>query len=36
MKCLKKQSTEFNEAGVYALIQKWNIAIVRNVDYVEK
>ena len=31
-----EQTTEFYEAGIYALIQKWNIAIERNGDYVEK
>ena len=32
----KEQSTEFYEAGIHALIQRWNIAIERNGDYVEK
>ena len=36
MKLLKEQPTEFYEAGIYALIQKWNVAIERNGDYVEK
>ena len=36
MKCLKQQSTKFYEAGIHTLIRKWNIAIGRNVDYVEK
>ena len=35
-KWLKEQPTEFNEAGIYALIRRWNIAIERNDDYVEK
>ena len=34
-KSLKEQSTEY-EAGIHALIQRWNIAIERNGDYVEK
>ena len=29
-------STEFYEAGIHALIQKWNIANERNGDNVEK
>ena len=36
MKWLKEQSTEFYEAGIDALIQRWNIDIERNSDYVEK
>ena len=36
MKRLKEQSTEFYEAGIYVLIQRWNIAIEKNGDYVEK
>ena len=32
MKWLKEQSTEFYEARIHALIQKWNIAIERNSD----
>ena len=35
VKWLKEQSTEFYEAGIHALIQRWNIAIERNGDYVE-
>ena len=36
MKWLKEQSTEFHEAGIYAFIRRWNIAIERNCDYVQK
>ena len=36
MKWLKEKSTEFYKAEIYALIRKWNIAIERNADYVEK
>ena len=36
MKWLKEQSTECYEAGIHTLIQRWNIAIKRNGDYVEK
>ena len=36
MKWLKEQSTEFQEAEIYAIIQRWNMAIERNSDYVEK
>ena len=36
MKWLKEQSTEFYEAGIYALIHRWNITIERNGDIVEK
>ena len=32
----KKQSTEFYEVEIYALIRRCNIAIERNGDYVEK
>ena len=32
----EEQSTEFYRAGIYALIRRWNIAIERNVAYVEK
>ncbi len=32
MKCLKEQSTEFYEAGIHALIRRWNIVIKRNGD----
>ena len=35
-KWLIEQSTEFYEAGIHALIQRWNIDIERNSDYVEK
>ena len=35
-KWLKEQSTEFYGAGIHALIQRWNIAIERNGDYVEE
>ena len=35
-KWLKEQSTEFYGAGIQAVIRKWNIAIERNGDYVEK
>ena len=33
---LKEQLTEFDGAGIHALIWRWNIAIERNGDYVEK
>ena len=33
---LKEQSTEFYGAVIHALIRRWNIAIERNGDYVEK
>ena len=36
MKWLKVQSTEFYEAGRYALIQRWNINIQSTGDYAEK
>ena len=36
MEWLKEQTTKFYEAGIHALIQKWNIATERNIDYVEK
>ena len=36
IKWLKKQSTEFYKARIYALIQRWNNAIERNGDSVEK
>ena len=36
MKWLKEQSAEFYEAGIHALIQRSNIAIERNGDYVEE
>ena len=36
MKWLKEQSTEFYVAGMHALIRRWNIAIEKNGDYVEK
>ena len=36
MKSFKEQSTEFYEADIHALTRKWNIAIERNHDYVEK
>ena len=36
IKWLKEQSTEFYEAGIHTLIRRWNIAIERNGDYVEK
>ena len=36
MKWLKEQSTEFYKAVIHALIQRWNIAIERNGNYVEK
>ena len=36
IKWLKEQSTEFYEARIHALIQKWNIVIERNGDYVKK
>ena len=36
MKWLKEQSTKFYEARIHSLIQRWNIAIERNSDYVEK
>ena len=36
MQWLKKQSTEFYEAGIHALFRRWNIANESNGDYVEK
>ena len=36
MKWLKKQSTEFYEAGILAVIGRRKIAIERNGDYVEE
>ena len=33
---LREQSTEFYKAGIYTLIWRWNIAIEKNSDYVEK
>ena len=36
MKWLKERSTEFYEAWIHALIQRWNIAVERNGDNVEK
>ena len=36
MMWLKKQSTEFYEAGMNAFFQSWNIAFERNGDYVKK
>ena len=36
MEWLKEQSTEFYEADIHAHIRRWNIAIERNGDYVEK
>ena len=35
-KWLKEQSTESYGAGIHAPIRRWNIAIERNGDYVEK
>ena len=35
-RCLKEKSTELYGAGIHALIRRWNIAIERNGDYVEK
>ncbi|KAF5400615.1 Histone-lysine N-methyltransferase SETMAR [Paragonimus heterotremus] len=35
-KWLKEQTQKFYEAGIHALIQRWNVAIERNGDYVEK
>ena len=35
-KWLKEQSTEFYGAGIHALIRRWNIAIEKNAEYVEK
>ena len=35
-KWLKEQSTEFYKAGIHALIRRWEFAIKRNDDYVEK
>ena len=32
----KEHSTESDEAGTHAVIGRWNIAIERNGDYVEK
>ena len=36
MKWLKEQSTESYKVGIHAHILRWNIAIERNADYVEK
>ena len=36
MKLLEEQSKEFYNAVIIALIWRWNIAIERNGDYVEK
>ena len=36
MKRTKEQTTEFLEAWIHAPIQKCNVAIERNSDYVEK
>ena len=36
MKWLKEQSIKFYETGIHALIQRWNIAIERNGDNIEK
>ena len=36
IKWLKGQSREFYEAAIQASIQKWNIAIERNNDSLEK
>ena len=36
IKWLKEQSIEFHGAGIYALIQRWNITIERNSDFFEK
>ena len=36
MKGHKEKSTEFYEAGINALIRRWNTGIERNSDYVEK
>ena len=36
MKWLKEQSTKFYEAGINALIWRWNITMERNCDYVDK
>ena len=36
MNWLKKPSREFYEAGIYAFIRWWNIAIERNGDYVDE
>ena len=33
---LRKQSPEFYKTRIHALIQRWNSAIERDVDYVEK
>ena len=35
-KWLEEQSPECCEAGIHALIRRWNIAIERNGDYIEK
>ena len=35
-KWLCEQSLEFYEAGIHALIRRWNSAIERGGDYVEK
>ena len=35
-KWLCKQSPEFYEAGIHALIRRWNSTIERGGDYVEK
>ena len=36
MKLLKEQPAEFYVAEILVLIRKWNIAIEKNCDYVEK
>ena len=36
MRCLKEQSIEFYAARIHVLIRRWNIAIERNGDSVEK
>ena len=33
---LKEEQIEFYEAGIHVFIQRWNIAIERKSDYVEK
>ena len=36
IKRLKEQSTKFYKAGIHAFLRRWNIAIERNGECVEK
>ena len=36
IKWLKEQPTEFYKVGIHILIQRWNISIEKNGDYVER